>query len=92
VANTTNELLEKNAGSASKIKVKLLQLEKNEAAGYVLIEGNSEALKFLANLILAQAEAMCGLQIHPNGPGSMHFTTDSDLGLYLHTIPCDPAI
>lgn len=52
----------------------------------VLIEGNSTALEFLANLILAQVRCKkdCGFEISPTGPGNALFSADSNRGLYIH--------
>jgi len=60
-------------------------------ASYVLIEGDSNALRFLAELILSQVDSNygCNLDMHPSGAGSDHFTEHSNLGLYLHRLPCD---
>jgi hypothetical protein len=88
--STVNEILEEHSESNSKIKLQLLPPEEFEQAGYALIEGDREALQFLAKLLLAQSEqgADCGLQIHPNGPGKRHFEASSNLGIYIHVIPC----
>jgi len=58
---------------------------------YVLIEGNSESLKFLAELILAQvgSHSACTLHLHPNGAGSAHFANASTVGIFIHRLPCD---
>jgi hypothetical protein len=52
----------------------------------VLLEGDREALKFLGNLLLAQAddERSCNKSIQPNGAGSAFFTDTSNLGIYIH--------
>ena len=87
---TVNEILEKHSEVRSKIKVRLLPPEEFEQEGYVLLEGDREALQFLAKLLVAQSEETtdCGLQIHPNGPGRLHFDYLSNLGIYIHVIPC----
>jgi hypothetical protein len=58
--------------------------------GLVLLEGSQEALEFLSRLILAQADfAMdCGFQLAPDGPGGALFNKQSDLGIYIHRLPC----
>ena len=58
---------------------------------YVLIEGDANALRFLAELILAQIDSDygCELDIHPKGAGSRHFTAESTLGIYVHRLPWD---
>jgi hypothetical protein len=57
----------------------------------VVLEGDREALKFLGNLILAQAddERSCNKSIQPNGAGSVFFTDTSNLGIYIHRLPCE---
>jgi hypothetical protein len=57
----------------------------------VLLEGNREALEFLGNLLLAQAndERSCHKSIQPNGAGSAFFTDTSNLGIYIHRLPCE---
>jgi hypothetical protein len=57
----------------------------------VLFEGDREALEFLGNLILAQAndERSCKKSIEPNGAGGVFFTDTSNLGIYIHRLPCE---
>lgn len=88
--STVNEVLEEHSESESKIKVRLLPPDEFEQVGYVLIEGDKGALQFLSRLLLAQSEQMpdCSLQVHPNGSGEIHFESSSNLGIYIHVIPC----
>jgi hypothetical protein len=57
----------------------------------VLLEGDREALKFLGNLLLAQAddERSCSKSIEPDGAGSELFSETSNLGIYIHRLPCE---
>ena len=57
----------------------------------VLFEGDREALEFLGNLLLAQAndERSCKKSIEPNGAGSALFSDTSNLGIYIHRLPCE---
>jgi hypothetical protein len=56
----------------------------------VLIEGASDALEFLGNLLLAQAnDEICGRHIGPHTAGSRFFSDDSTKGIYIHRVPCD---
>ena len=57
----------------------------------VLLEGDRDALEFLGHLLLAQAndERSCHKSIEPNGAGSILFTDASNLGIYVHRLPCD---
>jgi hypothetical protein len=97
---TVNELLKEHGGSASKINVRELVIDRREAdeveeglpaQSYVFIEGDTNALRFLAELILAQIDSDygCELDIHPAGAGSSHFSPESTLGIYVHRLPCD---
>ena len=58
--------------------------------GYLLIEGNQEALKFLARLLEAQAtfEKDCGFSLHPKEGGKIFFSKKAKLGIYIHRVPC----
>lgn len=57
---------------------------------YFLIEGDTEALEFLGQLLIAQArfEMDRAFQISPNGAGSALFGKESDTGIYIHRLPC----
>ena len=56
----------------------------------ILIEGNSNSIKFLGYLLLAHAEASdCGDQFSPDGARSRLFSKKSTLGVYLHRLPCN---
>ena len=51
----------------------------------IVIEGESEALLMLSDLLAAHARGKdCGFQISPAGAGSALFTDKSTHGLYLH--------
>ena len=55
----------------------------------VLIEGNSQGLKFLGALLISLSEAHdCGEQWSPDGAGAKLFSKGSKLGIYLHRVPC----
>ncbi len=56
----------------------------------VLIEGREEALRFLGELLIAQATYKddCGFYIHPSGPGKIFFSKKSVAGIYIHRLPC----
>jgi hypothetical protein len=59
-------------------------------SGTSLLEGSREALEAFAQIILSQArsDSDCGFDVAPVGPGSALFTSSSDLGLYVHRLPC----
>ena len=79
-----DEVCSANADRGVKLTSRLMD------EGYLLLEGDSEALKFLGELLIAQANFSpdCGFQIAPNGPGSALFTEGSTTGLYIHRLPC----
>ena len=54
----------------------------------VFIEGTEEALTRFAELVLAQARYRKddGFEVSPNGPGSLIFADESNLGIYLRTV------
>jgi hypothetical protein len=83
-SNTSlNHVLERHAKKRTNLTVKKLD------RGTVLLEGDSEALRFLAELLLAHIEERDdGFQIGPLGPGSVFFTPESTLGIYVHRLPC----
>jgi hypothetical protein len=89
---SVRDILSGHADSPSQLKVRLLAPEEFEGAGYVLLEGDSTALNFLGELLIAHAKQTetCDLQIHPSGAGSLHFTKGSNLGFYIHLVcACD---
>ncbi|MBA3712288.1 MAG: hypothetical protein H0W76_07535 [Pyrinomonadaceae bacterium] len=59
--------------------------------GFVLPEGTEETLEFLGKLFLAQAhdESSCKKSLEPNGAGSIFFTKESNVGIYIHRLPCE---
>lgn len=56
----------------------------------ILIEASEEGLKFLGKLLIAQSQdqVSCKKHIAPNGAGKALFTRTSDIGLYIHRVPC----
>jgi hypothetical protein len=69
-----------------KIKFKIVPLPEDPT--YVLIEGDKDAFRFLAQLFEAHAQADdSGFQIGPNCAGKARFKRGSSLGLYLHSLP-----
>ena len=81
------------AGKAPKIKLmmKLCPGDPSEfELPYVLIEGDRASLEFLGNLILEHANNPqdCGIQMYPNAQGKAYFKRGSNMGFYLHRLPC----
>jgi hypothetical protein len=77
-----NAILDKYADLDARLKIDEVT---DEGYRSVLIEGNSTALNFLAELLQAVAAAKDrGFEISPHGPGNLYFATDSKFGVYLH--------
>ncbi len=83
-AMKSDEVCESYAKRNVKLTVRLLHDDD------VLIEGTSEGLEFLGNLLLAHAEGKeDGRHISPRGPGSIFFSPKSTKGIYIHQLPCN---
>jgi hypothetical protein len=91
-----NRMLSEHGDSGSRLRVRTFSTtpENSEPIEtFVMLEGDKAGLAFLARLILAHLETdVCNLSLHPAGAGSLHFTTDSNTGIYLHRLPCDHAL
>lgn len=70
------------------IKLKIQKMEEDD--NFVLIEGQAEALAFLGHLLIAQSELQrdCSFFLSPKGPGRGLFDRKSDMGIYIHRLPC----
>lgn len=74
-----DDICEAYAKKGIKITVRLLDKET------VLIEGAADGLLFLSKLLAAHVrENEDGRSLGPNDAGSVLFTEDSTLGLYIH--------
>ena len=73
------------AANAEEIKIKMTY-----EADCIVIEGDTKTLEFLGNLFIAQAKFQkdCGFQMAYGGAGSSFFDPSSNVGLYIHRIPC----
>ena len=72
-------------GRAKKVKLMVRKLDRDT----VLIEGNSNSLRFLARILLALTEERaCGFQLSRRGADSAWFAKNAQLGIYLHRQPC----
>ena len=97
--NEIGILLEAHADKGKRLTVRKVSIDRNEPneadpappQDYVSVEGDSGSLKFLGELLIAFAEGDfgCALDLHPQGAGSAHFTSASDIGIELHKTPCD---
>jgi hypothetical protein len=82
----TDEICEMYAEKNVKLTVRLLEDED------VLIEGTSDALEFLGNLLLAHVKGKeDGRHISPFSAGCIFFSPESTKGIYIHRIPCSSA-
>ena|SRR5437773_256699 len=68
--------------------LRLLETEEGAKFPLVLIEGSADALKMLAELLVAVADEPenDGFEISPYGPGSAHFSRKANLGIYIHRL------
>lgn len=79
----SDEVCELYAEKKIKLTVRLLDDED------VLIEGTSEALEFLGNLLLAHVrDKEDGRHLSPHAAGSIFFSPESTKGIYIHRLPC----
>ena len=82
----------KTRNNKGKLTVRILPKDTEEeyAVPSVLIEGDSTALDNLADLIHSMKDGpTCGYHISVRGPGSIRFTKESTIGIYIHRLPCD---
>ena len=77
-------------GRSQKLNIRVTEDDDGQGR-YVLIEGGKASLEWLAKLIHAHATGQngCGLQLHPAGPGRLHFAKTATHGVYLHLLPCE---
>ena len=80
-----NGVIDLYSRRVKKTKLTVRKLDRDTA----LIEGTSNSLRFLAQILLALTEEQeCGFQLSPRGAGTAWFAKDAQLGLYLHRLPC----
>jgi len=90
-----NDILKQHGDSGDKLTVRTFTSESDDpnldvsSQTFVLLEGSENALRFLAETILAHIKtSVCDLNIHPSSAGSAHFTSASTAGIILHKLPC----
>lgn len=83
----TDEISERYAEQKVGLILRLLQDDDGDSSS-VLIEGSQQALRMLAELLLAVAEEPENedFSISPFGAGKAHFSELSELGLYIHRL------
>jgi len=85
----TDDICEFYAEKKVDLTIRILEVEdEDEDEELVLIEGRRDALKFLAELLLAVSEESAddGFSISPIGAGSIHFSESATLGIYIHSL------
>ena len=86
----TDEICELYADKKVGLTVKLLdQCDGEKEPSAVLIEGSAEALRLLAELLIAVAGEVENesFYISPFAAGSIHFSSSATLGVYIHRVP-----
>jgi hypothetical protein len=86
-APTTDGVVRQYSRKRKPPKLTMTKLDRDT----MLIEGDSTALEFLGQFILAHSRAEkgdCHNGLHPKGAGNARFTKESTLGFYLHKPPC----
>ena len=84
-----DEVCEKYSNKKVGLSIKLMDPEDHgEEPTMVLIEGSSDALGMLAELLTAVAteQKVDGFSISPFGAGRIHFAKKSKLGVYIHKL------
>jgi len=78
------------AAKSDRLTVRMLPDEDDDINPYVLIEGTREVLCELAEMIIFRANYTkdCGYQMHPRGAASKFFSKASEVGIYIHRLPC----
>ncbi|MRD46979.1 hypothetical protein GHT07_06800 [Caenimonas koreensis DSM 17982] len=81
----TDEICERYSEKSVGLVVRLLD-DDNQSPSTVLIEGSVDALRMLAELLVAVADESDndGFFISPFGAGKVHFGKASELGVYIH--------
>jgi hypothetical protein len=85
----TDEICERFSEKSVGLVLRLLDDGDGDQSSTVLIEGPARALRMLAELLIAVADESEneGFSISPFGAGKDHFSTASELGVYIHRLP-----
>lgn len=87
---SVKDVINKAAELPMKLGVVVLHPSQRNAGPYVLVEGDKASLTLLGKLIVAIANGdTCGFDMGPKGAGNLYFTEYSELGIYVHRLPCD---
>jgi hypothetical protein len=81
----TDEICDRYSDKSVGLVLRLLD-DDQKSPSTVLIEGSADALKMLAELLVAVADEPDndGFSISPFGAGKLHFGKASKLGVYIH--------
>lgn len=84
----TDEICERYADRNVGLTLRLLDEENGSPPSTVLVEGSAQALRMLAELLVAVADAGGddGFSISPFGAGKIHFSNVAELGIYIHCL------
>jgi hypothetical protein len=84
----TDEICDRYASAPVGLTLRALPDPETGQSDTVLIEGRPDALRMLAELLLAVAEeeGNDGFMISPFGAGKLHFSSSATLGVYIHRI------
>ena len=85
---TPDQVCERHSEKSVELSVGLIRADDAEGPDLVLIEGRPEALRMLAELLVAVADTdeEDGFHIEPRGAGGFHFSKTSEFGIYLHRL------
>ena len=90
--STLRAILERHAESGQTLSLEAFVPDRRDSPEeefienvYTLIKGSPQALRFLGELLIEFADGDHGsaFDIHPQGAGSVHFSADTKIGIYL---------
>jgi hypothetical protein len=87
---TPDGIVAEYKAKGGKITLQMLRDRPDHYNQYILFEGNASALEFLGRLFIAQAKYKTDCEFHlaPIGQGGVFFSKDSNLGIFIHRLPC----
>jgi hypothetical protein len=83
-----NEVLSRYLQCSVELSTSLLENDDEDPYPMILIEGKQNALRMLAELLLAVSDdRVCNsISISPNGAGSFHFKDTAKIGIYINRL------
>lgn len=84
----SDEVIKRYSNESVGLTLRLID-DKDGFKPVVLIEGHPQALKMVAELLVAVAENPKddGFSMSPDSAGSKHFSENSEVGFYIHRLP-----